>query len=305
MSRKPRADAPRVCGEEKTPSQASRRLFLRAAACALGAAALAGCKADVWQAFLQRQLHELSPEEIKKVIARLQRTYKMKYGMDVKIGTEAPLPGVEFGYALDLSRCIGCRRCVYACVAENNQSRKPQIHWIRVLQMDKERGVNVFHSNLYYDPEQVPEEGHFYMPVQCQQCKNPPCVKVCPVRATWQEPDGITVVDYNWCIGCRYCMAACPYGSRSFNWLDPRPHIRQTNTDYPTRTKGVVEKCTFCDERLARGQLPACVEACDTKALVFGDLQDPNSGVRNLLRTNFVLRRKAELGTNPEIYYIV
>ncbi|MBM3791726.1 MAG: 4Fe-4S ferredoxin, partial [Acidobacteria bacterium] len=99
--------------------------------------------------------------------------------------------------------------------------------------------------------------------------------------------------------------AGCPYGSRSFNWVDPRPQIRQTNTDYPTRAKGVVEKCTFCDERLARGQLPACVEACKHGALVFGDLEDAGSKVRDLLRTNFTIRRKPELGTAPEIYYII
>jgi len=113
------------------------------------------------------------------------------------------------------------------------------------------------------------------------------------------------MMDWHRCIGCRYCMAACPYGSRSFNWLDPRPHIPRIDPDYPTRTKGVVEKCTFCEERLARGQAPACVEACEEKALVFGDLEDPGSAVRELLRTNFAIRRKAELGTAPEIYYIV
>jgi molybdopterin-containing oxidoreductase family iron-sulfur binding subunit len=141
--------------------------------------------------------------------------------------------------------------------------------------------------------------------VFCNHCDNPPCVRVCPTRATWKREDGIVMMDWHRCIGCRYCMAACPYGSRSFNWLDPRPHIPRIDPDYPTRTKGVVEKCTFCEERLARGQAPACVEACEEKALVFGDLEDPGSAVRELLRTNFAIRRKAELGTAPEIYYIV
>ena len=131
------------------------------------------------------------------------------------------MDGVEFGYGLDLARCVGCRRCVYACVHENNQSRNPQIHWIRVLRMEKEQGIELAESNAYYEPEEVPEPDAFYLPVACQQCRNPACVKVCPVKATWQEPDGIVVIDSDWCIGCRCCMSACPYGARHFNWTDP------------------------------------------------------------------------------------
>ena len=140
------------------------------------------------------------------------------------------------------------------------------------------------------------------MLVFCNHCDNPPCVRVCPTQATWKRDDGIVMMDWHRCIGCRYCMAACPYGSRSFNWEDPRPHIKEPNPDFPTRTKGVVEKCTFCDERLDKGQPPACVEACPEKALVFGDLNDPDSEVRRLLRSRFALRRKAGLGTSPEVY---
>jgi molybdopterin-containing oxidoreductase family iron-sulfur binding subunit len=113
------------------------------------------------------------------------------------------------------------------------------------------------------------------------------------------------MMDWHRCIGCRYCVAACPYGSRSFNWSDPRPHIGQLNGDYPTRTKGVVEKCTFCDERLARGRPPACVEACPEKALVFGDMADPNSEVRRLVRDELTFRRKPELGTEPQVFYLL
>ena len=100
-------------------------------------------------------------------------------------------------------------------------------------------------------------------------------------------------------------MAACPFGSRSFNWRDPRPHIKEINTEFPTRTKGVVEKCMFCEERLAKGQPPACVEVCPEKALVFGNLNDPESEVRKVLKENFSIRRKPGLGTGPEIYYLV
>jgi molybdopterin-containing oxidoreductase family iron-sulfur binding subunit len=129
---------------------------------------------------------------------------------------------------------------------------------------------------------------------------------VCPTQATWKrESDGIVMMDWHRCIGCRYCVVACPYGSRSFNWRDPRPAIPEVDPDFPTRMRGVVEKCTFCEERLARGLMPACVEACENDEMVFGDLEDPNSEVRRLLRENFTIRRKPTLGTHPQIYYIV
>ncbi|MCD6319198.1 MAG: 4Fe-4S dicluster domain-containing protein, partial [Candidatus Desulfofervidaceae bacterium] len=115
----------------------------------------------------------------------------------------------------------------------------------------------------------------------------------------------IVMMDMHRCIGCRFCMAACPYGSRSFNWQDPRPFIKKENPEYPTRTKGVVEKCDFCAERLDKGLLPACVEACKEKALIFGDLGDPNSEVSKVLRSHYTIRRKPGLGTGPQIYYIV
>jgi molybdopterin-containing oxidoreductase family iron-sulfur binding subunit len=113
------------------------------------------------------------------------------------------------------------------------------------------------------------------------------------------------MMDWHRCIGCRYCVAACPYGSRSFNWVDPRPHLQTLNPDFPTRTKGVVEKCNFCEERLAKGEQPACVLACQDKALVFGNLNDPTSAVRELLRSRHAIRRRPELGTQPEIYYLL
>ena len=113
------------------------------------------------------------------------------------------------------------------------------------------------------------------------------------------------MMDWHRCIGCRYCMAACPYGSRSFNWKNPRPDIENINSEFPTRTKGVVEKCTFCDERIAKGQLPSCVEVCKNKEMLFGDLNNHNSEIREILSQTYSIRRKPELGTQPEIYYIV
>jgi molybdopterin-containing oxidoreductase family iron-sulfur binding subunit len=141
-------------------------------------------------------------------------------------------------------------------------------------------------------------------PVLCNHCKNPPCVRACPTQATFQRPDGIVMMDYHRCIGCRFCMAACPFGARSFNFRDPRPFIPVLSLDYPTRCKGVVEKCNFCAERLAVGKMPACVEASNG-ILTFGDLEDPNSNVRALLKSDFTIRRKESLGTEPSIYYIV
>ena len=214
-----------------------------------------------------------------------------------------------FGYGLDLSRCIGCRRCEYACVDENNQSKDPQVHWIQVLRFKKgEKWVDLEESEKYYNPELVPEKEYFYMPVQCQQCENPPCVRACPTQATWKDPDGIVVIDYNWCIGCRYCMAACPYGARHFNWTEPgrKPEEINPQTHYlgnRPRVKGVVEKCTFCIQRTRNGRYPACVEACPVGARKFGNLLDPNSEIRYAIEHKRVFRLKEGLNTNPKFYY--
>ncbi|MDP2210649.1 MAG: 4Fe-4S dicluster domain-containing protein [Candidatus Aquicultor sp.] len=138
----------------------------------------------------------------------------------------------------------------------------------------------------------------------CNHCEHPPCVRVCPTKATFKRSDGIVMQDMHRCIGCRFCMAGCPYGSRSFNWTDPRPHIKEENPDYPTRMKGVVEKCTFCTERLAEGLEPACVEASNG-AMVFGDITDANSEIRKVLNEAYTIRRKPELGTGPKVYYVM
>ena len=145
---------------------------------------------------------------------------------------------------------------------------------------------------------------HLPIPVLCNHCENPPCVQACPTKATFQREDGIVLMDFHRCIGCRFCMAACPYGSRSFNFQDPRPYVKDVDPTFPTRMKGVVEKCNFCAERLAKGQLPKCVEA-SKGAILFGDLSDPESEVRKALKNNYTIRRKPNLGTGPSVYYIV
>ena len=147
---------------------------------------------------------------------------------------------------------------------------------------------------------------HRFFPLLCNHCENPPCVRVCPTKATYKRPDGIVAMDYHRCIGCRYCMAGCPYGSRSFNWGEPRKNLdlSKLNPEFPTRMRGVVEKCNFCVERLAIGKMPACVEASEG-AIVFGDLYDPDSDVRKVLREKFTIRRKPSAGTEPCVYYVI
>lgn len=147
--------------------------------------------------------------------------------------------------------------------------------------------------------------------VTCNHCDRPACTRVCPTGATWKrETDGVVMMDMHRCIGCRYCMAACPYGARSFNWRDPRPYVKKgIQTGFPTRSKGVVEKCNLCAERLARGQIPACVEAANRVGgpgtMVFGDLGDKNSEISLVLKANHSIRRKPGLGTEPQVYYVV
>jgi len=274
--------------------------------------AVSATAAGASKGFLERMLStrfvELSPERQQTILEQLERDYSQRFERPVSVRDTPPIDGVEFGYGLDLSRCVGCRRCVYACVHENNQSREPQIHWIRVLRMEKETGIHLTESNAYYEPETVPEPDAFYLPVACQQCRNPACVKVCPVKATWQEPDGIVVIDYDWCIGCRCCMSACPYGARHFNWSDPGLTAEELNpkTHYfgnRPRPKGIVEKCTFCIHRTREGRYPACVEICPVGARKFGNLLDEASEMRYLMREKRVFVLKEDLNTQPRFYY--
>jgi len=285
---------------ENKSAKLTRRRFTSGAA--------AGAATWILTACGPKRLYEVPRANLKRSIADLESRYRAKYGTDVAVSDAPPIPGVEFAYGLDLSRCIGCRRCVYACVAENNQSRNPQLHWIRVLSMEKEKGIDFTHANPYYQPAEVPEGGHFYVPVSCQQCRNAACTKVCPTGATWKEPDGIVVIDYDWCIGCRYCMAACPYGARHFNWAEPNipPNELNTRTHYlgnRPRPKGVVEKCTFCIQRARTGRYPACVEACPVGARKFGNLLDRNSEIRYIIEHKRVLVLKEELNTLPRFFY--
>ena len=219
--------------------------------------------------------------------------------------SEEALVGKRWAMVINLKACLaedGCRDCIDACHLVHNVpdfgNPKDEIKWI----------WNVEYEGAFPEQEnEFTEEGLKGKPVTvlCNHCDVPPCVSVCPTKATWRREDGIVMMDYHRCIGCRYCMAACPYGARSFNWRDPQPFIEEVNQDYPTRNRGVVEKCNFCRERLAQGLLPACVEACPAKALLFGDLEDPDSEVREVLRSYYTIRRKPGLGTSPQVYYLV
>ena len=312
-------DGPGTCSEHGSCEQPSevgtraerpstRRQFLATSA-AVGATLASGtaCNDPDFQAFFQKHYLQLTEADKKRIFERLEKEVEQTKGVRVKISDPRPLPNVKFAYALNLSVCNGNRRCVEACARENNLPDDPQIRYIRVVELD-----NVTHhlerGNVYYDREKVPEPGKYYLPVQCHQCNNPPCVKACPTKATWKEPDGIVVIDYNWCIGCRYCQAACPYHARRFNFAKPNVKPDKINPDQGylsnrLRPVGVVEKCTFCLHRTRKGRYPACLEACPTGARKFGDMNDPNSEIRKILMQKRVYVLKEELGTDPSFFY--
>jgi molybdopterin-containing oxidoreductase family iron-sulfur binding subunit len=230
-------------------------------------------------------------------------------GAGAETSNDAASTGVRLGMVID-QRAFDAnkglaQKCVSVCHTVHNVpdfgNKKDEIKWIWEAPYEK-----VFTEKSHYLRNEHLHESSFLL--LCNHCDNPPCVRVCPTKATFKRKDGIVAMDYHRCIGCRFCMAACPYGSRSFNWRDPRPFINKENynREFPTRMRGVVEKCNFCVERLAKGLQPACVEACgNTGALVFGDLNDPNSGIRKVLKENFTIQRKPSLGTKPSVFYIV
>ncbi len=303
--------------KDKSPEQVSdlaRRRFIKGLATAAGAAGTVAASGGAWGGstlsdafadFFQQHYQRMNKDEIDAVLERIERQAKRRYGVDIDCRNTPPREGVVFGYAINISKCRGYRDCVHACVEENNLA--PDTQYIRVVEMDH-GSLDLRHGDHYYDHDTVPVEGKYYLPMQCMQCDNPPCVKACPVEATWTEPDGIVVVDYNWCIGCRYCMAACPYQARHFNWTTPdlAPDDINPDTHYLSnrpRPRGVVEKCHFCVQRTRNGRQPACQEACPTGARVFGNLLDPDSEIRYVLKHKAVFRLKEELGTEPKFWY--
>lgn len=226
-------------------------------------------------------------------------------GFEIRRG-EAVLTATQWAMIIDtrkLQRAQDLQPMIDACNFAHNvptgiANRNHAIKWIWAAPYH-----NAFPDKINRFVNHAVEHRPFLL--LCNHCENPSCVRVCPTRATFKRPsDGVVMMDYHRCIGCRFCMAACPYAARSFNFRDPRPFIREVNTAFPTRMIGVVEKCNFCAERLAVGKAPACVEVSGG-AMTFGDLYDPDSQVRRVLNDNYTIRRKASLGTEPSVYYIV
>jgi len=202
--------------------------------------------------------------------------------------------GVRWGMVIDLTKCReGCTACINACREENNVAyhgdSRWDVHWIRKVKLEK-RG-----------------DGHGPgkpMILLCNHCDNPPCAQVCPVQATYKRHDGIVIIDHHRCIGCRYCMIACPYNARYFNFKESD---HWPNKDFPKRSHGVAEACTLCAHLLAIGQPPACVAACErigANVLHVGDLNDPYSNVSRLIAGSPAKRIRDDLGTEPKVYYI-
>jgi molybdopterin-containing oxidoreductase family iron-sulfur binding subunit len=210
---------------------------------------------------------------------------------------ESLLEGRRMGMVIDLTRCReGCTACMDACREENNVAfhgdERWDVHWIRKVSIRPAEGGG---------EEGLQEKNVLLM---CNHCDDPPCAQVCPVQATYKREDGIVLVDHHRCIGCRYCMIACPYNARYFNFLENEDW---PNKEYPKRSHGVAESCNFCAHLVDQMQAPACVQACEATgagALVFGDLNDPESRVARLVAEGSVKRIREDLGTEPKVYYI-
>jgi len=216
---------------------------------------------------------------------------------------------------IDLDRCTGCRACVVACKAENNIP-------ISNPKLAKENRVISWMSILVIEKGEAERIRVDYLPRPCYQCDNPPCTKVCPVGATYKDPEGLVAQIYYRCIGCRYCTNNCPYTVKYFNWFEPswpKEFENCLNPDVARRMRGVVEKCTFCHHRLQKAKekarregrklregdfMPACAEVCPAKAIYFGDLEDPNSQVSKLSRSPRAFRLLEDLGTEPKVIYL-
>ncbi|MEC4184423.1 4Fe-4S dicluster domain-containing protein [Adlercreutzia sp. R21] len=202
----------------------------------------------------------------------------------------------KLAIGIDLHRCIGCNTCSLACKMQNNVP--DGMLWNRVLtegceHFDGAEGV-------------YPHLTRTYLPLACQHCENPACERVCPTGATYKDEMGRVEIDYDKCIGCRMCMAACPYNARSFNWNDP---VRASGAGYgdarvPERARGVMEKCTLCKERTDAGDEPMCVRCCPGDARIFGDADDPNSAVSRLRRAGGAHVLLEDKGTRPQVFYV-
>jgi molybdopterin-containing oxidoreductase family iron-sulfur binding subunit len=206
---------------------------------------------------------------------------------------------MQLGMVIDTKNCFGCQTCAVVCKECNNLPKN--IWWNRVMTV----GGDYIDSMGGEYPNNTLE----YLAINCQHCANPACTRVCPVGATYKrEEDGVVVQDYDKCIGCRMCIAACPYtGVRSFNWEKPVGYFDFTagDPDSPPHQQHVVEKCTLCAHRISQGETPACMELCPGRARYWGDLDDPESEVSKLVATRQWRQLLPERGTNPSVYYLV
>jgi len=234
---------------------------------------------------------------------------------ELKVALQKPVEERHWHMVIDLRKCVGCSACTIACVSENKLP--PGVVYRPVL--DEEIGI-------------YPNVTRRFTPRPCMHCDNPPCTDVCPVSATWKQADGTVVVDYKKCIGCRYCIAACPYAARTFDFGDTYTsgtavaaglvlgktiaddYERVNNFEYGKKWPrigddaspiGNVRKCQFCEHRLANRMLPACVTTCIGRATYFGDANNPDSLVSRLISKPNVMRLKEDIGTEPSVYYLL
>ena len=206
-------------------------------------------------------------------------------------GTGVSASKRRWAMGIDLTKCLTeCDACMTACRRENNVAffgdERIDVHWIR---------------KAFVKNEQAPNAPETPVLLLCNHCDRPPCAAVCPVQATYKREDGIVIVDPHRCMGCRYCMVACPYDARFFNYKE---NPSRTNKKLPKRSHGVAESCNFCAHRIDVKKAPACVEACPTKAMIFGDLNDPDSEVSRFAAALSVQRIREDLGTEPKVYYL-
>lgn len=302
------------------PREPSRRKFLRTAAitAAVGVAALAPLKKVIAVGGTTDMLKEVSANLPSLPSRNGNESAVLRMQRELQESLQKPITERKWIMVIDLRKCVQCHACTVACIAENRTP--PGITYRPVLDWETGKYPNVSRRSL---------------PRPCFHCDNPPCVPVCPVKATWKREDGVVVIDYDKCIGCRYCVVACPYGARAtdfgFDWdstpagpatdtslmneeakslVDGLPKIEYESTPWYDNWQradlvGVTQKCHFCTQRIDNGLLPACVTTCIGVATYFGDIRNPKSLVSELLRENRTIRLKEELGTEPSVYYIV